>query len=441
MPETLDSLSTWIPTQRWYSGKGSAPRLRQLAALPLPSTEPDAEIALLLIADDADERIPVYQVPVVSRSTPPASGSAHAIGAAEDGRTLYDGPHDPAFAVSLLEAMTGGAAELGDAPIRGSGVLMGEQSNTSIVVGRDGEVDLVIKVFRVVHHGDNPDAELQSVLSAAGIPFVPRFFGEVVGEWTDGHGEEGSGHLAVVQEFLTGAEDAWRIATRAAEEHRPFAAEARALGSATAIMHAALCSRLEAREPTLGETVAMVAIWHSRLGSAVRDAPRLERYRSRIESIYDAAQREVWPRLQRIHGDLHLGQILRSPDGRWSFIDFEGEPLRSMAERRRPEPALRDVAGMLRSFDYAASAADAAAGAEPSAESLAWGESCRRAFLEGYAEVGEGDPRAHAVLLEALEIDKALYEVSYEARNRPAWLPIPLGAIRRIVTADRSEAV
>ena len=432
MPSAVDVLATWITRQRWYSGKGSAPRLRELASLPIRSTDPGATIELLLVADDADERIPVYQVPLVVRAEPPATGAGHAIGEV-DGGVLYDGPHDPAFAVSLLDAMTGGSAELGDAPVRGSGVLTGEQSNTSIVVGRDGGVDLVIKVFRVVHHGDNPDAELQSVLSAAGIPFVPRFFGEVVGEWTDGHDEQGTGHLAVVQEFLTGAEDGWVIATRAAADRRDFAEEARALGAATAVMHGALATRLEAREATLGETVAMVAIWHARLGSAVRDAPALEPLRARVEAVYDAAQQEVWPRLQRIHGDLHLGQILRAPDGRWTFIDFEGEPLRTMAERQRPEPALRDVAGMLRSFDYAACAADAAAGVAPTPESLAWGRACREAYLDGYASIGEGDPRAHAVLLEALELDKALYEVSYEARNRPAWLPIPLGAVRRLV--------
>jgi maltokinase len=437
MPSTAESLAPWIARQRWYSGKGTAPRLRMLAALPVPSTDPSASIQLLLVADDADERIPVYQVPVLERAGVDPERAGYAIGPSDSGGTLYDAPHDPAFSVSLLEAMTGGAADLGDAPIRGSGVLMGEQSNTSIVVGREGAVDLVIKVFRVVHHGDNPDAELQSVLSAAGIPFVPRFFGEVVGEWTDGHDESGTGHLAVVQEFITGAEDAWRIALRAAADLRPFTEEARALGRATATMHETLAVRMDTREPSIGDTVSMAAIWHSRLGTALRDAPALEPLRLEIESVYDAAQEEVWPVLQRIHGDLHLGQILHAPDGRWVFIDFEGEPLRTMSERSKPEPALRDVAGMLRSFDYAAASGDPAvtSGGEPSPGSRAWAEDCRTAFLEGYSEVSTSDPLAHRELLDALELDKAVYEVSYESRNRPAWIGIPLRAVARLVHA------
>lgn len=422
MASTRESIEAWIPAQRWYSGKGTSPRLRQLAALPVHSTEPGAKVSLLLLADDSDPRMPVYQIPVVERSDRRQIPAL--IGQADSGGWLFDGPRDPAFAPSLLVAMTGGSDELGEAPIASSSALTGEQSNTSIVVAREGALDLMIKVFRVVHHGDNPDAELPSVLSAAGIPFVPRFFGEIVGEWTDGHGDEGSGHLGVVQEYVSGAEDAWRIAVRAAEQNVPFVAEARELGCATAVMHAALAERLESREPSVGDTVGMVAIWHARLASAVADAPALEPWRPRIEAAYDAAQREVWPLLQRIHGDLHLGQILRSPDARWVFVDFEGEPLRLMAERNRPEPALRDVAGMLRSFDYAAAAG------EPAAR---WSTDCRAAFLDGYASVSISNPRTHQVLLDALELDKAVYEVSYEARNRPGWLHIPLGGVSRIL--------
>ncbi|MBI5161098.1 MAG: aminoglycoside phosphotransferase [Micrococcales bacterium] len=436
MASTQESIESWIVHQRWYSGKGSAPRLRPLAALPIPSTDPAAAISLLLYADDSDDRIPVYQIPVVERHARPDSPAV--IGRSDAGGWLVDGPHDLAFATSLLVAMTGGSSELGDAPVLGASVLTGEQSNTSIVVPRDGAVDLVIKVFRVVHHGDNPDAELQSVLSAAGIPFVPRFFGEIVGEWTDGHGGQGSGHLGVLQEFITGAEDGWRIALSAAQQSRTFAAEARELGAATAVMHAALADRLETRDPSVGDVVGMVAIWHGRLAAAVRDAAGLEPWRPRIEAAYDAAQDEVWPQLQRIHGDLHLGQVLRSPDRRWVFIDFEGEPLRSMSERTRPEPALRDVAGMLRSFDYAAAAGRLGASgaqddADPSADARAWSEECRAAYLAGYAAAASGDLRTHQVLLDALELDKAVYEVSYEARNRPGWLPIPMTALARIL--------
>ncbi len=439
MTAILDALTDWLPAQRWYQGKGSAPRLRDLTVLELPSADPSARIRLHLVADDSDERIPVYQVPIITRSSA-TPGSAATIGRDEHGGALIDAAHDPAFAPALIAAMTDGAVELGSAPVSGSAMSTAEQSNTSIVVQRAGAGELVVKLFRVVHHGTNPDAELQGELSAAGIPFVPRFFGQVLGEWTDGHGKTGSGHLAVVQEFVTGAQDGWRIAVDAAAEGRPFAVEAEELGRATAVMHDALADRLGSRETSVGDAVAMVAVWHSRLGTAVREAPVLTPRRAAIEALYDEARDAPWPRLQRIHGDLHLGQILRSPDGRWVFIDFEGEPLRPMHERTRPEPALRDVAGMLRSFDYAAASGDLRrdpAAVEPSPAAAAWSAECREAFLSGYRAAARSDTLVHAELLTALELDKAVYEVSYEARNRPTWIRIPLIAIERRIT-DRS---
>ena len=140
-----------------------------------------------------------------------------------------------------------------------------------------------------------------------------------------------------------------------------------------------------------------------------------------------------WPALQRIHGDYHLGQVLDVPERGWVALDFEGEPLRPLAERVQPDLTARDVAGMLRSFDYAAGSV---ALAETPVDATAWAASCRAAFLDGYASVA-GAPDADAVALtRALELDKALYEVVYEARNRPSWLPIPLGAVERLTTEE-----
>lgn len=131
--------------------------------------------------------------------------------------------------------------------------------------------------------------------------------------------------------------------------------------------------------------------------------------------------------VQRIHGDLHLGQTLRGSDGGWAVIDFEGEPAKPLDERRSPQPTVRDVAGMLRSFDYAARThrpwnAD-------------WAARCRAAFCTGYAEAAGTDPRADPALLRAYETDKAVYEVVYEARHRPDWLPVPMSAIQRLSTS------
>src|SRR5690606_4168583 len=141
-----------------------------------------------------------------------------------------------------------------------------------------------------------------------------------------------------------------------------------------------------------------------------------------------------WPPLQRIHGDYHLGQVLDVPDRGWVLVDFEGEPLRALAERNLPDLALRDVAGMLRSFDYAAGSVSQ----ERDLDREAWAAACRQAFLDGYAAEAGEDPREHADLLDALELDKALYEVVYEARNRPTWIGIPVAAVERIL--DRRRA-
>jgi 1,4-alpha-glucan branching enzyme len=145
--------------------------------------------------------------------------------------------------------------------------------------------------------------------------------------------------------------------------------------------------------------------------------------------VADVAER---PLLQRIHGDYHLGQVLDVPGRGWVLLDFEGEPLRPLAERSRPDLALRDVAGMLRSFDYAAGQARVQ-GTASAADTRAWAQACCDAFCDGYAAVSGRDPRQDDVLLRALELDKALYEVVYETRNRPDWLPIPLAAVDRLL--------
>ncbi|NEB58284.1 maltokinase, partial [Streptomyces diastaticus] len=159
-----------------------------------------------------------------------------------------------------------------------------------------------------------------------------------------------------------------------------------------------------------------------------RAVPLLRPYAPALRTAFTAlaglaAEGRTWT-AQRVHGDLHLGQCLRAPDGEWSLIDFEGEPARSLAERRLPQPAVRDVAGMLRSFDYAAHSAGV--------RGTGWTESCRAAYCTGYAQAGGRDPRTDPVLLRAYETDKAVYEVLYEARHRPDWLEVPLAAVRRL---------
>jgi predicted trehalose synthase len=401
--------TTDIPGARWASvdTAGRTADAGPMAARPRPAhaLRPVAEVplgdgdALRLEADDADPRRPVLL-------------TAHRAG--RDDEPL----DEPEFLAALLAAMGVPGT------VRSATVLRGEQTNTSIVVGLADGPELVVKLFRTVSHGDNPDVELQRVLSEAGADFVPRFAGALAAEWPDAAGMVGRGHLVIAQEFVRGATDGWVLATGSAAADEDFAEQARALGSVTARMHEVLATRLATTTPSPAEIAAQSALWRTRLDEAVAAVPAIAAGRPAIEAVYDAAAGVTWPPLQRIHGDLHLGQLLHRDD-RWVVLDFEGEPLRSLAERTASEPALRDVAGMLRSFDYAAAA--------DGGHASAWGARARAAFLDGYRAAAGPAALEPAELLRAFELDKAVYEAVYEARHRPDWLGIPTAAIERLV--------
>jgi maltokinase len=150
----------------------------------------------------------------------------------------------------------------------------------------------------------------------------------------------------------------------------------------------------------------------------VEAAAELAPYRTALRQVFDQLDAESLP-VQRVHGDFHLGQTLHIARG-WKIIDFEGEPAKSLAERAAPDSVWRDIAGMLRSFGYAAASV-------PGPGSVAWAAECRAAFLSGYA--GRELTPAEAATLRAYEADKAVYEVMYEVRNRPDWVDIPLAAL------------
>jgi maltokinase len=210
-----------------------------------------------------------------------------------------------------------------------------------------------------------------------------------------------------------------------------FAEEAHQLGRATAELHADLAAAFGTEQLTKQQLEGLAGQMTAKLDAAAAAVPELRDFAGKVRSSYGDLARLTTPvTVQRIHGDYHLGQVLRTEAG-WVALDFEGEPLVPLEQRTGLFPALRDVAGMLRSFDYAArhqllGHPDARQLREPADN---WVEQCQQAFCAGYARAGGLDPQVNSVLLRALTLEKAVYEVTYEARHRPSWLSIPLDYI------------
>lgn len=410
----LDALATWMTTQRWYAGKGHQSRLRILDAQPGP-----AGSTRYLVMDDAGTLPTLYHVPLVAAGP---DDVADVVDPAE-GRAYVDAARQDDFAVGSL-------AEMGVDVHRvtGSRVLTGEQSNTSIVFEERGEPTIILKLFRTLHHGENPDVTVQRALSAAGSPYIPRFFGSQDASWPDVGRESGAaqGTLGFAQEFLPGVRDGWAIALEAARDGRDFTEAARDLAIAVAGVHGALSVTLETTHADPDVVAAIGSAWRRRLRIAASEVPAVAERVEAIDAVYRAAVDDPWPQLQRIHGDLHLGQVLAVPGRGWRLVDFEGEPLRPMAERALPDLPLRDVAGMLRSFDYAGAVGGGDDGA-------AWAAACQETFIDAYATAA-GSADLDGTLLRALVLDKAVYESIYEARNRPDWLAVPLAGIDTALT-------
>ncbi|MGW8379637.1 maltokinase [Streptomyces sp. ODS28] len=448
-------LAQWLPRQRWFAGKGRPVRDFTLVSateiLPM-SGRPAGLLHLLVRArqtpvphpaeaeapDGGAAHADCYQLLLGVRETAPPELAPAVLGRAEggplDGRTVYDALHDPRLTAVLLERLrTPGAlgplrfGRAPDAPLP-SGLtarpLAAEQSNSSVVYGDA----YILKLFRRVSPGVNPDLELPRALArrdAVGSERVPA----PVAWYETAAGEDGEPMtLGVLQPFLPGTRDGWQLALEALGGERDFTADSYALGRATAEVHTGLAEALPVAELDREHLEGVAAQMTERLEAAAVVVPALRPYVSGLRGAFADLVRATGPcRAQRVHGDLHLGQTLRNGDGHWSLIDFEGEPARPLAERRRPQPPVRDVAGMLRSFDYAACQSTGG-----SAVAEEWAVANRHAYCAGYAEAAGADPREDAALLRAYETDKAVYEVLYEARHRPDWLPVPLAAVGRL---------
>ncbi|GAA1959185.1 maltokinase N-terminal cap-like domain-containing protein [Microbacterium deminutum] len=452
MDSTLACLAAWMPKQRWYAAKGRSPRLRLVSSWDAEPTADDAAVAQIrtfLVADEDARPAVLYQVPVVARPTESvAADPTHVIGSPEPGTMFIDGPFDPAYAQALIRLVTLGGEARGsqmtatghpsrhvppDEP-RTATVLSGEQSNTSLIYRSTG-MPIICKVYRQLHPGLNPDIELPTALADDGSPHVPRAIGWIEGRWPNPETGNGSvtGSLASAQEFLPGVEDAWRVALRSAAHGEDFRDGAGDLGRATADVHVSLSELFPTRPALTADRESTATSWQRRLEIAIAELPSIAECRDAIEAVYAHAFELPWPPLQRIHGDYHLGQVLQVPGRGWVLLDFEGEPLRPMAERTAADLALRDVAGMLRSFDYVAGSIRLEDPDRAAAAGSEWAGQAREAFTAGYAQRSRTDLEALGPLLTALELDKAVYEAIYEARNRPTWVAIPLSAIERLL--------
>jgi len=450
-------LSDWLPQQRWFAAKGRPVRAVALSARTPLLTDGEPLLDHLLLGVTFDDGSPEqhYQL-LLGRREQPRADLEHAVVGPVDGMLAYDALWDVDVTAWLIEAIRGGTvvgdvafvpepgAEIArDVPGRVLGI---EQSNTSVSWGETS----ILKVFRRVVPGLNPDLELHRALRSVDSHEVAALQGAIEGS-LDG----APATLGMLQDFAANSADGWAMALvsvrdllaegdlRADEVGGDFAGEASRLGETIAVVHDELRRALGTSERDARE---IAAVWHARLGVTTAEVPALVPHVDAIRATYDAVAGLGAPlSAQRVHGDLHLGQTLRTPYG-WLVIDFEGEPAAPLEERVRPDSFLRDVAGMLRSFDYAAfhqilqwepgSFTDPDHDSQLVWRANEWAERNRAAFCDGYALRAGTDPREQRMLLRAFELDKAVYELLYETRSRPNWAPIPLASIARLTTED-----
>lgn len=447
-------MTAYLDRSRWFAGKGRGHEVVDVDRVAtLPGEGPDAPLVtleLLTVQYDDGGDAEVYQMPLVHHRDEQPGLTGSLLGRHE-GAWTYDAVHDADAMARFLRLFAdtepGGATPVGGAsfhrvepseavgpvldPALPATVLTGEQSNTSVRFG----TEVLLKLFRRVTPGRNPDIEVHDALTRAGTPYVAPLHG-----WAQAGTGDDLVDLAMLQSFLPGASDGWELAltSAASGQAEGFVDDAHALGVAVADVHAAL--REEFGTGTV-EGAGVAARMRTRLEAALVGLPDLAASADGLHRVLDALGDLDAQQVQRVHGDLHLGQTLRLQDGGWRLVDFEGEPAKELEERRLPDSPWRDVAGMLRSFDYAARSVVKERALDADVAD-AWLGRSRAAFLEGYLERrAERSPRSGGAtalgpieqsLVDAYEADKAVYEVGYESRNRPGWVDIPLTAVRRI---------
>jgi maltokinase len=444
-------LAEWLLGRRWFGSKArDVAQIHVLDVVALVDGPPALSAALI------EARFPggthdVYQLLLATHADGPAADEA--IVGEVGGVDVYD-----AFADAEACDLLGGLLRIGaevhgerarvefhwlegvEPPRPGAAVrsIGAEQSNTSIVF----DDALVLKAFRRVEAGTNPELEMLRFLSGHGFAHIAE-----LGGWYQYEGELMDATFGVVQRYVPGAWDGWELALdELGADPERFIARLRDLGAVIGEMHSVLAS--DATDPafapeepsdeslslltaTIDEEIERVFLEMPELESMEAIAGRGAEVRDRLQLMSHVGARG---KLIRHHGDLHLGQTMLAADG-WVILDFEGEPARPLLERRRKRSPLRDVAGMLRSFAYAASASELQ---RNRAAPAGWEDRAREAFLSGYFETvdpvlmppGEAPTRT---LLSIFELEKAVYELRYELNNRPDWVGIPVAGIARLL--------
>jgi maltokinase len=426
-------LDDFLPRQRWFANEGPPERVT------VTSVEVHREKPLLLwvVIDvlSTSGEVARYQMVLGGRPLDAQPdflrGKERVTIGCVDNVVYYDALVDPTLALDVLGVV---------APEETAEVarpLVVEQSNSSVVY----DERLILKLFRRLHPEPNPDVEVNRVLGERGFPHVVPQRAELRRDGVD---------LAVVRDYLLGSSDAWQMAHTSLrdllgsrlppeEAGGDFGPEALRLGEVTAELHLALAE-------AFGTHPADPEAWLDDMRTQLARTPEGVIDRDQVEVALSGLVKVADPgKAIRIHGDLHLGQFLRADAG-WFVIDFEGEPGRPVAERVRPSSPLRDVAGMVRSFHYAARAALVERGRDidPELAELAgeWETRAVDALWNGYTRGTEAtdlcpaDDYDRRALLQAFELDKAVYEVSYELAHRPAWVSIPTSAIERVLGRD-----
>jgi len=509
-----DVLPAFLPKQRWFAGKSAKLDRATVVDTVRVGNEPIASLTIveangryfvpLAIGPDAVDRPTALVRATLARTRSGASSGF-----------LYDAFALDAFALAVVDeiqnervssttrggyfraAMTPSFASVSLAEHPRIRRMEVEQSNTSVVI----DEKMVLKAYRKIAAGPQPELEVARFLDAVGFRNTPALYGSI--EHVDAEGDVSA--LAILQQFVENQGDGWATTlaylerffdarrsigaavtpdramaqdavqrdARSDDPHQLFLARMRRLGMRTAEMHRAFGTPTD--DPAFTAEIVDaedLARWTAQArASATTALNALERELERVPADLQGFSRELIahredvvarlalppfgdaaPYKTRYHGDFHLGQVLTLADD-FVVVDFEGEPGRPLPERRRKSSPLRDVAGMLRSLNYAAVAGMRGVNADRAEDTTAlepaardWERRSAAAFLDGYRETIDGtmsfprDPEHARRLLDLFVLEKAFYEMSYELANRPSWVRIPIEGIRGILERETAHA-